>query len=90
MSDAGLENQLPSSHWKRFGRDAGRSVRPVAIHAIATMAAIFFMYLTEQLLILTMGHEAKFFDTIPVSHVIHASDVAIFVRFAINVWRELR
>lgn len=90
MNELSLEERLPLSQWKRFGLDVRRRVDPIAIHGIATIVAILVMSLTELILNITMGHEAKFYDAIPVRYVIQTIDMVMFARFTINVWREFR
>lgn len=90
MNDVSLEERLSLSAWRRFGRDVKRRVNPVVIHGIATMVAILVISLTELLLNFTMGHDAKFYDLLPVRYVIQTIDMVMFARFTINVWREFR
>lgn len=45
------------------------------------------MSLTHAIVSLTMGADAKFYDLLPVIYVVQTVDLAILVRFAINVWR---
>lgn len=62
----------------------------MAIHGITMVVAILFMSLTELALNVTMGHDAKIYDTCPLRYLIQTIDLVVFVRFTINVWRDFR
>lgn len=75
------------SSFKQFCLELGRQVGHIAIHGISMTAAILFMALNDATLALTMGHDVRVYDAIPLRYFIQTIDVVVVLRFALNAWR---
>ncbi|HEY5757656.1 MAG TPA: hypothetical protein VIU34_17630, partial [Steroidobacter sp.] len=73
-NDVNLDEQLPSSFWRRFS-GLSRLIDPIVSHGIAMNVLILCMALSEQTLNFTMGHGASFYDVVPVRYLVQTVDV---------------
>jgi hypothetical protein len=56
----------------------------VLAHTLAFLAALFSIWLVDWVLGRLLGHDAKFYDRIPIRYITDTAHLAVFVRF---VWK---
>jgi hypothetical protein len=72
---------------KPFKTRALNIVDETAIHVIGGSTAVILIFVVRWLFERLLGHDAKFFDYIPIRWVFDAADVLILVRMIGRIWK---
>lgn len=85
------ESSEPSGLGSLVGRPTARRILDETVrileHTLALVAAILSIWCVHLVLEALLGHDAKFYDWIPVSYIIDTGHLAVLIRF---VWKLIQ
>lgn len=70
-------------------KTAFTDVPDIARHTVALAAAVVSIWLIHVLVEYLLGADAKFYDTIPIRWAFDTAHIAVFLRFVVQLFREV-